>query len=141
MAPFDPISALVGGALIGAAATLLLFLNGRIAGISGIFGDFLDAGAAERGWRGAFLAGLVAAPLVLAAAGQPMPLPQMPMSWAVVIGGGLLVGVGTRLAGGCTSGHGICGFARLSPRSIAATAIFMVTAFVVVAIVRHGFGA
>ncbi|MEX0591688.1 MAG: YeeE/YedE thiosulfate transporter family protein [Xanthobacteraceae bacterium] len=141
MAPFDPISALLGGALIGVASALLLFLNGRIAGISGIFGDFLDAGAAERGWRIAFLVGLIAAPLALAAVGRPMPLPDMPTSWAVIIGGGLLVGVGTRLSGGCTSGHGICGLARLSPRSIAATGIFMVVAIIVVAIVRHGLGA
>ncbi|MCC6947857.1 MAG: YeeE/YedE family protein [Bradyrhizobiaceae bacterium] len=141
MAAFDPISALFGGALIGVAATLLLFLNGRIAGISGIFGDFLDASAAERGWRLAFLAGLIAAPLLLAAAGQAMPNPTMPASWAVIIGAGLLVGVGTRLAGGCTSGHGICGLARFSPRSIVATGVFMATAVIVVAIVRHGLGA
>lgn len=141
IAAFDPISALFGGALIGVAATLLLFLNGRIAGISGIFGDFLDASAAERGWRLAFLAGLIAAPLLLAAAGQAMPNPTMPASWAVIIGAGLLVGVGTRLAGGCTSGHGICGLARFSPRSIVATGVFMATAVIVVAIVRHGLGA
>lgn len=141
IAAFDPISALIGGALIGIAATLLLFLNGRIAGISGIFGDFLDASAAERGWRLAFLAGLIAAPLLLAAAGQAMPNPTMPASWAIIIGAGLLVGVGTRLAGGCTSGHGICGLARFSPRSIVATGIFMAVAIIVVAIVRHGLGA
>jgi hypothetical protein len=141
MAAFDPVSALLGGALIGVAATLLLFLNGRIAGVSGIFGDFLDASAAERGWRLAFLAGLVAAPLVLAATGNAMPAPTMPASWAVIIGAGLLVGIGTRLSGGCTSGHGICGLARFSPRSIVATGIFMATAVVVVAVVRHGLGA
>jgi uncharacterized membrane protein YedE/YeeE len=138
MAPFDPVSALLGGALIGVAATLLLWLSGRIAGISGILGDFLDAGAAERGWRLAFLTGLIAAPLVLAGAGHAMPLPQMPASWGVIAAGGLLVGIGTRLAGGCTSGHGICGLARLSPRSIAATGIFMLIAVVVVAVMRHG---
>jgi uncharacterized membrane protein YedE/YeeE len=141
MAAFDPVSALLGGALIGIASTLLLIFTGRIAGVSGIFGDALDAGAAERGWRLAFLAGLIAAPFLLAAAGQAMPAPTMPASWIVIVGSGLLVGVGTRLAGGCTSGHGICGLARLSPRSIAATAIFMTTAIVVVAIVRHGMGA
>ncbi len=137
IAAFDPISALFGGALIGVAATLLLFLNGRIAGISGIFGDFLDASAAERGWRLAFLAGLIAAPLLLAAAGQAMPNPTMPASWAVIIGAGLLVGVGTRLAGGCTSGHGICGLARLSPRSAVAVGTFMATAASVVFLTRH----
>jgi uncharacterized protein len=141
MVPFDPLSALLGGALIGVAATLLLFLNGRVAGISGIFGDFLASEASERAWRAAFLVGLIAAPLVAAAAGWPMPLPEMPGSWAVVVGAGMLVGVGTRLAGGCTSGHGICGLARFSPRSFVATAIFMATAIVVVALVRHGIGA
>lgn len=141
MAPFDPISALLGGILIGLAATLLIFLNGRIAGISSIFGDSLDASGAERGWRIAFLLGLIAAPLVLAAAGYAMPAPQLPANWIAIIGAGLLVGIGTRLAGGCTSGHGICGLARLSPRSIVATATFMVAAIFVVAIVRHGLGA
>jgi uncharacterized protein len=141
MASFDPVSALVGGALIGIATTLLLLLNGRIAGVSGIFGDLLGAGTAELGWRAAFLAGLVAAPLAVAAVGRPMQIPDMPKSWAVIIGAGLLVGIGTRLAGGCTSGHGICGLARFSPRSIVATCVFVATAAVVVAIVRHGIGA
>jgi uncharacterized membrane protein YedE/YeeE len=140
MAAFDPISALFGGALIGLAATLLVLFNGRIAGVSGILGDSLDAGNGERGWRVAFLLGLVAAPLLLGAIGEPMPLPQMPASGAVIIGAGLLVGIGTRMSGGCTSGHGICGLARISPRSLVATAIFIATATVVVAIVRHGIG-
>jgi uncharacterized protein len=141
MASFDPVSALIGGALIGIAASLLLLLNGRIAGISGIFGDLLGAGTAELGWRAAFLVGLIAAPLAVAAAGRPMQIPHMPKSWAVIVGAGLLVGVGTRLAGGCTSGHGICGLARFSPRSIVATCVFVATAAIVVAIVRHGIGA
>jgi uncharacterized protein len=141
MASFDPVSALVGGALIGIATTLLLLLNGRIAGVSGIFGDLLGAGKAELGWRAAFLAGLIAAPLAVAAVGRPMQIPDMPKSWAVIVGAGLLVGIGTRLAGGCTSGHGICGMARFSPRSIVATCVFVATAAVVVAIVRHGIGA
>jgi uncharacterized protein len=141
MASFDPVSALIGGALIGIAATLLLLLNGRIAGVSGIFGDLLGAGTAELGWRAAFLAGLITAPLAVAAAGRPMQIPDMPKSWAVVVGAGLLVGIGTRLAGGCTSGHGICGMARFSPRSIVATCVFVATAAVVVAIMRHGIGA
>jgi uncharacterized membrane protein YedE/YeeE len=141
MASFDPVSALIGGALIGIAASLLLLLNGRIAGISGIFGDLLGAGKAELGWRAAFLVGLIAAPLAVAAAGRPIQIPDMPKSWAVVVGAGLLVGVGTRLAGGCTSGHGICGLARFSPRSIVATCVFVATAAIVVAIVRHGIGA
>jgi uncharacterized protein len=141
MVPFDPVSALIGGALIGIATTLLLLLNGRIAGVSGIFGDLLGAGTAELGWRAAFLIGLIAAPLAVAAAGRAIQIPDMPKSWAVIVGAGLLVGVGTRLAGGCTSGHGICGMARFSPRSIVATCVFVATAAVVVAIVRHGIGA
>jgi uncharacterized protein len=141
MAPFDPLTAILGGLLIGAAATLLLWLNGRIAGISSIFGDMLDAEPAERGWRILFLIGLIVSPFLLAAFGHVMPEPDMPPSWLVIAAAGLAVGVGTRLSGGCTSGHGICGMARLSPRSIVATVVFMVTAIVVVAIVRHGLGA
>jgi uncharacterized protein len=139
MAPFDPVSALVGGALIGLAAVLLMLLNGRIAGISGILGGALTRDG-DSGWRVAFLAGLVAAPLILGAFGDPLPAPRMPPSWAIVVAAGLLVGFGTRLGGGCTSGHGVCGIARLSPRSIVATLVFMATAMVVVAIVRHGLG-
>ncbi len=140
MAPFDPVSAVLGGALIGLAAVLLMLLNGRIAGVSGILGDALSRGIADGPWRIAFLAGLVAAPLLLGAAGDPLPAPLMPASWAVVVAAGLLVGFGTRLGGGCTSGHGVCGMARLSPRSIAATLAFMATAMLVVAVVRHGLG-
>jgi uncharacterized membrane protein YedE/YeeE len=138
VASFDLLSALLGGALIGAASTLLLVVNGRIAGISGIFADFLGGGAVEREWRLAFLVGLIGAPLVLSAFERSAPLPDMPASWIVIAGAGLLVGIGTRLSGGCTSGHGICGLARFSPRSLAATGIFMATAILVVAIVRHG---
>lgn len=139
MAPFDPVSALIGGALIGLAAVLLMLLNGRIAGVSGILGDALAGG--DGTWRLAFLAGLIAAPLLLGAVGDPLPAPLMPASWVVVIAAGLLVGFGTRLGGGCTSGHGVCGMARLAPRSIVATVVFIATAMVVVAITRHGLGA
>ena len=138
MAPFDPVSALIGGALIGLAAVLLMLLNGRIAGVSGILGEALTGD--DRSWRLAFLVGLIAAPLVLGAVGQSVPMPWMPSSFAIVIAAGLLVGFGTRLGGGCTSGHGVCGVARLSPRSITATLVFMATAMVVVAITHHGFG-
>jgi uncharacterized protein len=138
MAPFDPVSALIGGALIGLAAVLLMLLNSRIAGVSGILGGALTG--ADRGWRLAFLIGLVGAPLLLGAAGRPLPMPWMPSSFAIVIAAGLLVGFGTRLGSGCTSGHGVCGIARLSPRSIAATLVFMASAMVVVALMRHGFG-
>ena len=116
----------------------MMLLTGRIAGISGILGGCLAPGASDRGWRLAFIAGLVLAPLIGALAGAALPLPQMPSSWAVIVGAGLLVGFGTRLGGGCTSGHGVCGIARLSPRSIVATIVFMATAMAVVFLIRHG---
>ena len=137
MANFTPVSAAIGGVLIGLSALLLMLLTGRIAGISGIFAGLLGLGTNDKGWRAAFVAGLILAPLVAGALGYAMPSPQMPASWGVVIAAGLLVGFGTRLAGGCTSGHGICGIARLSVRSMTATAIFMIAALVVVAFTRH----
>lgn len=140
MTPFDPISAAIGGALIGLAVTLLMLLNGRLAGISGVMGDLLEPGTLFKGWRVAFLAGLIAAPLLAKAAGYAFSAPRMPESWVIVIAAGLLVGVGTRISNGCTSGHGVCGIARLSPRSIVATIVFMAVAAIVVAITRHGMG-
>src|SRR6202022_3702547 len=104
MAPFDPVSALAGGALIGLAVVLLMLLNGRIAGVSGILGEALTGD--DRGWGPAFRVGLIARPLLLGALGRPVPTPWMPSSFAIVIAAGLLVGFGTRLGGGCTSGHG-----------------------------------
>jgi uncharacterized membrane protein YedE/YeeE len=139
MASFDPLSAALGGLLIGAGALSLMLFSGRIAGISGIFADALEPQRTGRAWRMAFIIGLIVAPLLVAATGWGMPSPDMP-AWAVVIAGGLLVGFGTRLASGCTSGHGVCGIARLSSRSLAATAIFMVTAAIVVAVSRHVLG-
>lgn len=138
MVPFDPISALVGGALIGLASVLLMLLTGRIAGISGILGGALATGGNDRNWRLAFIAGLIMAPLLSGLAGYPLPLPQMPDSWVLIAVAGLLVGFGSRLGSGCTSGHGVCGLARFSPRSLAATVIFMLTAMAVVAVMRHG---
>ena len=137
MANFTPLSAAIGGALIGLSAVLLMLLTGRVAGISGIFGGCLGFETNDKGWRLAFIAGLILAPLIASAIGYTMPSPQMPASWGVIVAAGLLVGFGSRLGGGCTSGHGICGIARLSTRSIAATAIFMLTAVVVVALTRH----
>jgi len=136
MAPFDPVSAALGGALIGLAATLLMLLTGRIAGIAGIFGDLVHLAGGDRMWRLAFVVGLIAAPLALAATGHALRAPAMPI-WPTVVIAGLLVGFGTRLGNGCTSGHGICGIARLSPRSIVATVTFMATAMLVVAVMRH----
>jgi uncharacterized membrane protein YedE/YeeE len=135
-----PLSGLVGGALIGLAAAMLMILTGRLAGVSGIFGGLLTSRASDRAWRVAFIAGLIAAPLLAALAGAPLPAPRMASNMAVIALAGLLVGFGTRIGNGCTSGHGVCGFARLSTRSIAATIIFMVTAILTVAIARHGFG-
>ena len=139
MASFDPISAALGGLLIGAGTLSLMLFSGRIAGVSGIFADALEPQRSGRAWRIAFIAGLIVAPLLVAATGSNMPVPDMP-AWAVVIAGGLLVGFGTRLGGGCTSGHGVCGVARLSPRSLAATMTFMLTAAIVVAVSRHVLG-
>jgi uncharacterized membrane protein YedE/YeeE len=136
---FTPIPAAIGGTLIGLAVALLMLTTGRIAGISGIV-DGLIGNADGKGWRAAFIAGVILAPLVARVVGFTLPMPQMPASWVVIAGAGLLVGFGTRLGGGCTSGHGVCGMARLSPRSIVATVIFMGTAMVVVAIARHGLG-
>jgi uncharacterized membrane protein YedE/YeeE len=140
MANFTPVSAAIGGALIGLSAVMLMLLTGRIAGISGIFGGLLDFRSEDKGWRIAFIAGLMLAPVVAGWIGYAMAPPQLPTGWTVIVAAGLLVGVGTRLGGGCTSGHGICGIARLSGRSIAATIIFMVTAIVTVALTRHVFG-
>ena len=134
------LSGLLGGALIGLAAAALMMLTGRLAGVSGILGGVLQVKPADQGWRIAFIAGLIAAPLIAAVAGAPLPRPAMTSSLMLAAVAGLLVGFGSRMGNGCTSGHGVCGFARLSTRSMAATAIFMVTAIAVVAIVRHGFG-
>jgi uncharacterized membrane protein YedE/YeeE len=140
MANFTPISAAIGGALIGLSAVLLMLFSGRIAGISGIFGGLINPQTDDRAWRAAFIAGLIAAPLTAMLIGYPLPLPQMPASFVTIAAGGLLVGLGTRLGSGCTSGHGICGISRISPRSIAATGVFLAAAIVVVALTHHVFG-
>jgi uncharacterized protein len=140
MANFTPLSAAIGGALIGLAALLLMLLAGRVAGISGIAAGVFGIGALDRGWRLAFIGGLILAPIAAMLAGYPVPVPTMPASWFVVIAAGFLVGFGARLGGGCTSGHGVCGIARLSKRSIVATLVFMGTAVIVVALMRHVIG-
>lgn len=140
MEGFDPVTALAGGLLIGLAATLLLALNGRIAGISGIFAGLLQPAAGETPWRVLFLAGLAVGALAFRlAAGDPY-VPAITTSLPLLIAGGVIVGFGTRVGGGCTSGHGVCGIGRLSVRSIAATATFVVTAGVTVFVVRHLIG-
>ena len=141
MQNFTPISALIGGALIGLAAACLWLGIGRIAGISGIVGNLWMPGSRtpqnDRAWRVAFLIGLVAGPVLWGVAGGSVPVLQLPSSPALLITAGLLVGFGTRLGSGCTSGHGVCGLARLSPRSLVATAVFMTTAIVTVFVSRH----
>jgi hypothetical protein len=140
MANFTPVSAAIGGALIGLSAVLLMLFSGRIAGVSGIFDGLINPKTSDRAWRAAFVAGLIAAPVTAMLVSYAVPTPQMPASYVTIIVGGLLVGFGARLGSGCTSGHGICGIARLSPRSIAATGVFMVAAIVVVALTHHVFG-
>jgi uncharacterized membrane protein YedE/YeeE len=136
---FTPLSALAGGALIGLAAGLLILLSGRIAGISGILGGLLSPRTGDIGWRLAFVAGILATPL-LAAPFIELRAPTIEASHAVLVGAGLLVGFGTRLGAGCTSGHGVCGLARLSPRSVAATVCFMFAGVATVYVVRHLLG-
>jgi len=133
---FTPASALIGGAIIGAAAALFAVLNGRIAGVSGILGGLLRPQAGDIAWRIAFVAGLVAAPLawrLLAA----LPEIRVDTNYFTLAAAGLLVGIGTRYGGGCTSGHGVCGVARLSPRSIVATLAFMAAGFATVYVACH----
>ena len=133
---FTPWAALAGGALIGAAAAMFVLLNGRIAGISGIVGGLLRPVRGDVAWRLAFVAGLVAAPMAHAAFAQ-WPRPQIEAGYGTLVLAGLLVGVGTRYAAGCTSGHVVCGLSRLSLRSFAATAVFMGAGFLTVFLMRH----
>lgn len=140
MTSFTPLSALAGGALIGAAAVLLMAAYGRIAGISGIIEGVLAPTDGKNLWRFAFLAGLLLAPFVYALGAGRMPQADYPHALPLMIIGGFLVGFGARLGGGCTSGHGVCGLARLSERSLTATAVFMTTAGVTAFIVRVAMG-
>lgn len=134
---FTPVSALLGGALIGLAATLLLWSLGRIAGVSGILNGALEQ-PVGRGWRIAFLTGLVVTAGIWFTVSGAQPRAGFPLPWLVA--GGLLVGFGTRLGSGCTSGHGICGLARLSRRSLVAVAVFMGAGFATVFVLRHAIG-
>ncbi len=136
---FTPTSALAGGALIGLAAVVLMLFHGRIAGISGIVGGLLTPRAGDVAWRAAFVIGMLAGAAALAAAGFAPVLRDRP-ALAIIILAGLLVGFGTRLGSGCTSGHGVCGLARLSPRSLAATLVFMASGAAAVFVARHVLG-
>jgi uncharacterized protein len=140
MANFTPVSAAIGGAMIGLAAVLLMSLNGRIAGVTGIVAGLIEPLSIDRAWRATFVAGLIVAPLSAALLGYAIPIPKLPANMAIIAVAGLLVGFGTRRGNGCTSGHGICGIARLSPRSLVATAVFMTAAIAVVGVTRHVIG-
>ena len=133
---FTPWASLGGGLLIGIAAAMLVLLNGRIAGISGIVGGLLVPRGGETGWRLAFVSGLLVAPLLMAAFGHVVQ-PRIDASFATLVVAGLLVGLGTSYGSGCTSGHGVCGLSRLSPRSLAATLAFMLAGVATVFVARH----
>ncbi len=140
MTEFTPLLSLVGGTLIGLSAVLLMAFHGRIAGMTGILTSLLPPVSSDWAWRAAFIAGAILAPMMILSMtshaidySSPVPMP-----WILV--GGLIVGVGVYFGSGCTSGHGVCGMARLSPRSIAATAIFMATAVATVFVIRHVLG-
>ena len=136
---FTPGSALAGGVLIGIAVALFALLNGRVAGISGILGGLLSPVKGDVAWRVAFVSGLVGAPIVYALFAA-LPKAQIDASFASLMVAGFLVGIGTRYGAGCTSGHGVCGVSRLSPRSIVATILFMAAGFVTVYAMRHILG-
>ena len=136
---FTPWSALAGGMLIGLAAAMLVLLNGRIAGISGVIGGLFKPVKGDVAWRAAFVLGLVGAPWVYGLLAA-LPQPRITASFGALVIAGLLVGVGARYGSGCTSGHGVCGLARLSPRSLVATVAFMAAGFATVFATRHLLG-
>ncbi len=136
MTEFTPVSAMIGGILIGVSAVLLMALNGRIAGISGIASGMMVAPVDDRIWRGLFVLGLIGAPLIWLSITGRMPEFTLNAGTVTIIVGGLLVGFGTRLGSGCTSGHGVCGISRTSARSIVSTVIFMAFGILTVVLVR-----
>ncbi|MDR9839762.1 MULTISPECIES: YeeE/YedE family protein [Burkholderiales] len=136
---FTPWTSLAGGLMIGIATALFLVFNGRIAGISGIVGGLLTPARGDIAWRLAFVGGLVLSPLVFSSI-APLPQVHIEAGYPVLILAGLLVGIGTRYGSGCTSGHGVCGLSRRSPRSMVATVAFMFAGFVTVYVVRHVVG-
>jgi len=138
-AHFTPFASLTGGLVLGVASAIFILVNGRILGISGILGGLLPPKLGDTAWRLAFLLGMLAAPTVFHAVvpAQYLTAPRIDASGWMVIAAGLLVGIGTRYASGCTSGHGVCGLSRLSPRSLLATLSFMGAGFVMVYVLRH----
>jgi len=139
MTEFTPVSATLGGLLIGLGAVMLFRLNGRIAGVSGITSALFFGSRREFSWRLMFTLGLVMGPLLYAVFAGGLPQSQLDAGFVLVVIGGLLVGFGTRMGSGCTSGHGICGLSRLSPRSLVAVPVFMLAGVIVVTIARHLF--
>jgi uncharacterized membrane protein YedE/YeeE len=133
---FTPWAALAGGILLGLASAMFILVNGRVLGISGIVGGLLRPKTGDAGWRISFVLGMLAAPLLYMLVAGPVPA-TIDAGWGTVVLAGLLVGVGTRYGSGCTSGHGVCGLSRLSPRSLAATLSFMGAGFAIVFLVRH----
>jgi uncharacterized membrane protein YedE/YeeE len=138
-ANFTPWSSLTGGIILGIASALFILINGRILGISGILGGLLPPKVGDTTWRIAFLLGMFAAPTVFHAVvpAEYITAPRIEATEWMIVVAGLLVGIGTRYASGCTSGHGVCGLSRLSPRSLVATGSFMSAGFVTVYVVRH----
>jgi hypothetical protein len=138
---FTPLTSLAGGILIGLASTLLMLFAGRVMGATGVLaGLFQPSSRQDFAWRAALLAGMVTGPAIVWLISGAMPAVTVPVSTMALVTGGLIVGVGVTFGSGCTSGHGVCGMARLSPRSIAATLTFMVTTFATVFIIRHVIG-
>jgi uncharacterized membrane protein YedE/YeeE len=138
-AHFTPWSSLSGGIILGVASALFILINGRVLGISGILGGLLPPKAGDTFWRLAFLAGMFASPWIfnLLAPAELIKTPQIDADLVMLIVAGLLVGIGTRYGSGCTSGHGVCGLSRMSPRSLVATLSFMAAGFLTVYVVRH----
>ncbi len=138
---FTPLQSLAGGILIGASAVLLMFLQGRIMGATGILSGLMTGQTpGDKGWRAAMIAGMIAGPLLVLAASGQMPVVDVPVSLPLILVGGFIVGIGVTFGSGCTSGHGVCGMARLSKRSIAATVTFMLVCFATVYVIRHVLG-
>lgn len=136
---FTPYASLFGGILIGLGAVILMAFNGRIAGMTAMLGGVLEPKSPDSPWRLAFLAGAIAAPMIATLLGAEFSFAS-PTTGVVLAIGGVIVGVGVTYGSGCTSGHGVCGLARLSPRSLVATLTFMATTFATVTLIRHGFG-
>lgn len=140
MTDFTPLNALAGGALIGVASAAMLLLAGRTAGVSGITGGLIRGARGDAAWRVAFIIGLLLGLSLFVALGGDLDGIRIDADYPAIVAGGLLVGFGTRLGSGCTSGHGVCGISRLSPRSLVATALFMTSAIATVYVARHVIG-